>query len=61
MEKKDILNEEEREQVRHSRFLRRLRIRRGLPKLPIRNWMAWVGVALFIAMVIIYYLTGGAG
>ena len=61
MERKDILTPEEQEQARHNRFLRRLRITHRLPKFPIRNWMAWLGVALFIAMIIVYYATGGAG
>ena len=52
---------EEQERIRFGRFLRRLRVSHRVPKLPIRNWLAWLGVALFIALVILYYATGGAG
>ena len=47
--------------IAHGRFLRRLRISHRVPKFPIRNWMSWLGVAMLIAMIIVYYATGGAG
>ena len=61
MEEKQTTSQEELDHIRFGQFLRRLRISRRVPKFPIRNWMAWLGIALFIAMVIVYYATGGAG
>ena len=51
---------DELEKKRFNKFLNRLTIFRA-PKVAARNWLAWLGVALFIALVIAYYLTGGAG
>jgi len=50
---------EEQEHKRFQRFLSRLRVFHRVPKFPIRNWMAWLGIALFIALVIAYYALGG--
>ena len=61
MDPKETTTQEELEHIRFSRFLRKLRVSRRVPKFPIRNWMAWLGVILFITMVIVYYATGGAG
>ena len=52
--------QEELEKKRFNKFLDRLTVFR-LPKVAARTWLAWVGVALFVGLVIAYYLTGGAG
>lgn len=49
------------EQKRFQKFLSRLRIFDRTQNLPIRSWMTWLGIALFIALVIAYYATGGGG
>ena len=49
------------EQKRFQKFLSRLRIFDRTQNLPIRSWMTWLGSALFIALVIAYYATGGGG
>ena len=54
-------NLEDAEQKRFKKFLDRLRVFHHIPKFPIRNWMAWLGVVLFIALVIAYYALGGGG
>ena len=61
MEQKQTTDQQEQEHIRFGRFLRRLRVYHRVPKFPIRNWMAWLGVALLIAMIIVYYATGGPG
>ncbi len=58
---KQTPNFEEQEQKRFQKFLSRLRIFHRSPKLPIRSWMTWLGVILFIGLVIAYYATGGGG
>ena len=40
-------------------FLDRLTIFQQGHRPPIRKWMAWLGVVLFIALVIAYYVTNG--
>jgi len=59
MDKTEISAAEEQEQKRFRRFLSRLRVLHRVPKFPIRNWMAWLGLVLFIALVIAYYALGG--
>ena len=51
---------EELKQKRFKKFLDRLTVFR-MPKVPVRNWLAWIGIVLFVALVIAYYLSGGAG
>ena len=50
---------EELQQKRFKNFLDRLTVFRT-PKVPVRNWLAWLGILLFVALVIAYYLSGGA-
>jgi len=52
-------NPDELTQKRFAKFLDRLKVFRG-PKVPVRTWLAWLGIVLFVALVIVYYLTGGA-
>lgn len=59
MDKKEPTNQEEQEQHRFARFLDRLRVFPNASKFPIRIWMTWLGVALFVALVIAYYALGG--
>ena len=54
-------NEQDLEHKRFERFLSRLHIFDRSSKLPVRNWLAWLGIALFIGLVIAYYATGGGG
>ena len=49
------------EQKRFQKFLSRLRIFDRTQNLPVRSWMTWLGIILFIALVIAYYATGGGG
>ena len=58
MEKKHP-EQENAEQTQFKKFLDGLHVFHQSPKFPIRNWMAWLGVALFIVMVIVYYATNG--
>ena len=59
MDKKEQTATDKQEQTRFTRFLDRLRVFPYVPKFPIRTWMTWLGVALFIALVIAYYALGG--
>ena len=57
---KDQKKQETQEQKNHPSFLDRLKLRE-IVRSPIRNWLAWVGIALFVALIIAYYLTTGGG
>lgn len=50
---------EETEKTRFNKFLDRLTIFHHTPKLPVRTWLAWLGIILFIALVIAYYVVNG--
>ena len=47
------------EKTHFQNFLDRLTIFQPAHRPPIRKWMAWLGVILFIALVIAYYATNG--
>ena len=51
--------EEDVEKKRFKKFLDRLTIFHGTSKPPIRTWLAWLGVILFVALVIAYYIVNG--
>lgn len=59
MDKKENTTTDKQEQARFTRFLDRLRILPYVSKFPIRTWMTWLGVVLFVALVIAYYALGG--
>lgn len=56
----DQKKHETEEPKHHPSFLERLKLRE-LVRSPIRNWLAWAGIALFVALIIAYYLTTGGG
>ena len=49
----------EQEKTRFAAFLDRLTIFQHTPMLPVRKWLAVVGIVLFIGLVIAYYLVNG--
>ena len=49
---------EEASKARFQKFLDRLTIFRA-PRLPVRNWLAILGIVLFLALVIAYYAING--
>ena len=57
--KKDFSQQDPSEQTRFKKFLDGLHVFPNIPKFPIRNWMAWLGIVLFVIMVIVYYAMGG--
>ena len=59
MDNKEKITTDEQEQTLFTRFLDRLHVFPRIPKFPIRRWMAWAGIIMFIAMVIVYYALGG--
>ena len=56
----DQKKQETEEKIHHPSFLERLKLRE-LVRSPIRNWLAWAGIVLFVALIITYYLTTGGG
>ena len=57
--KNNIPEQENAEQKRFQKFLEGLHIFHNIPKFPVRKWMAWLGIVLFVIMVIVYYAMGG--
>ena len=49
---------EQPEPVKKVPFAERLKLQE-IAHSPIRKWMSWAGLALFVALIIAYYLTTG--
>jgi cytochrome c-type biogenesis protein CcmH/NrfG len=54
----EVPEQSDKEKQRLLAFMERLDLRQVVHS-PIRKWMAWAGLVLFVALIVAYYLTTG--